>query len=221
MLVDKIKRCTQNQFKGHFVDEWATITSKKDLLGKIEEFENEKNKMIGGKMKLGDYKMRTADRQIGDSHSHGKLFKGNKTFQGTHFRNHHDARNSGKKPELNFDKRKRLQCNKCGFFNHLRLLFPNLKTQKSELCRIGVKSEGSFLDPYILEGKLTTPTPLGGQQRLKKYSRPYHVKVCPTLLLGSIFTKSVLSGSLFKDRSIPTFFQASRSYSSGFIIISE
>ncbi|GFW27218.1 hypothetical protein TNCV_2848741 [Trichonephila clavipes] len=99
------------------------------------------------------YKLRTADRQIGDNHSHGKICKGNKTFQGTHFRNHNDARNSGKTPELNFDKRKRLQCYECGYFNHLRSQCPNLKTQKAELCRIGVKSEGSLLDPYTSKEK--------------------------------------------------------------------
>ncbi|GFU52112.1 retrovirus-related Pol polyprotein from transposon TNT 1-94 [Trichonephila clavipes] len=98
------------------------------------------------------YKLRRADRQIGDNHSHGKIFKGIKTFQGTHFRNHNDARDSGKTPELNFDKRKRLQCYECGYFNHLRPQCPNLKTQKVELCRIGVKSEGSFLDPYTSKG---------------------------------------------------------------------
>ncbi|GFQ72629.1 hypothetical protein TNCT_603231 [Trichonephila clavata] len=57
-------------------------------------------------MKLGDHKLRTADRQISDSHSHGKFLKGNTTFQGTHLKNHNDARNSGKAPEWNFDKRK-------------------------------------------------------------------------------------------------------------------
>ncbi|GFX36439.1 retrovirus-related Pol polyprotein from transposon 412 [Trichonephila clavipes] len=108
---------------------------------------------IGGKLKQVDHKLRTADRQIGDNHSHCKIFKGNKTFQGTHFRNHKDARNSGKTPELNFDKRKRLQCYECGSFNHLRPQCSNLKTQKVELCRIGVKSEGSLLDPYTSKGK--------------------------------------------------------------------
>ncbi|GFS97462.1 retrovirus-related Pol polyprotein from transposon 297 [Trichonephila clavipes] len=67
--------------------------------------------------------------------------------------NHNDARNSGKTPELNFDKRKRLQCYECGSFNRLRPQCPNLKTQKVELCRIGVKSEGSLLDPYTSKGK--------------------------------------------------------------------
>ncbi|GFU40697.1 retrovirus-related Pol polyprotein from transposon 412 [Trichonephila clavipes] len=100
------------------------------------------------------YKLRTADRLMGDNHSHGKIFKGNKTFQGTHFRNYNDARNSGKTPELNFDKRKKLQCYECGSFNHLRPQCPNLKTQKVELCRIGVKSEGSLLDPCTSKGKV-------------------------------------------------------------------
>ncbi|GFU20214.1 retrovirus-related Pol polyprotein from transposon 17.6 [Trichonephila clavipes] len=57
-------------------------------------------------------------------------------------------------PELNFDKRKRLQCYECGSFNHLRPQCPNLKTQKVELCLIGVKSEGSLLDPYTSKGKI-------------------------------------------------------------------
>ncbi|GFY38306.1 retrovirus-related Pol polyprotein from transposon 412 [Trichonephila inaurata madagascariensis] len=57
-------------------------------------------------------------------------------------------------PELNFDKRKRLQCYEWGSFNHLRPQCPNLKTQKAELCRIGVKSEGSLLDPYTSQGKV-------------------------------------------------------------------
>ncbi|GFS65615.1 retrovirus-related Pol polyprotein from transposon 17.6 [Trichonephila clavipes] len=139
MLVDQIKRRAANDFKEYFLDEWATITSPKNLVGKIEEFEDAK-KTIGGKLKLVDHKLRKADRQIGDNHSHGKIFKGNKTFQGTHFRNHNDAPDSGKTPELNFDKRKRLQCYECGSFNHLRPQCPNLKTQKVELCRIGVKS---------------------------------------------------------------------------------
>ncbi|GFU37084.1 retrovirus-related Pol polyprotein from transposon 412 [Trichonephila clavipes] len=103
MLVDQIKRRAPNEFKEHFLDEWATITSPKKL--------------------------------------------------GTHFRNHNDARNSGRTPELNFDKRKRLQCYECGSFNYLRPQCPNLKTQKVELCRIGVKSEGNPLDPYTSKGK--------------------------------------------------------------------
>ncbi|GFT33470.1 retrovirus-related Pol polyprotein from transposon 17.6 [Trichonephila clavipes] len=74
--------------------------------------------------------------------------------EGTHFGNHNDARNSGQMPELNFDKRKRLQCYECGSFNHLRPQCLNLKTQKVELCRIGVKSEGSLLDPYTSKGKV-------------------------------------------------------------------
>ncbi|GFV68333.1 retrovirus-related Pol polyprotein from transposon 17.6 [Trichonephila clavipes] len=104
MLVDQIKRCAPNEFKEHFLDEWATITSPKNL--------------------------------------------------GTHFRNHNDARNSGKTPELNFDKGKRLQCYECGSFNHLRPQCPYLKTQKVELCRIGVKSEESLLDPCASKGKV-------------------------------------------------------------------
>ncbi|GFY59414.1 retrovirus-related Pol polyprotein from transposon 17.6 [Trichonephila inaurata madagascariensis] len=153
MLVDQIKRRTPNEFKEHFLHKWATITSPKNLVGKIEEFEDAK-KTIGGKWKLVDHKLRTADRQISDNHSHDKIFKGSKTFQDTHFRNYKYARNSGKTPELNFDKRKRLQCYECGSFNHLRPQCPNLKTQKAELCRIGVKSEGSLLDPYTSKGKV-------------------------------------------------------------------
>ncbi|GFR11856.1 retrovirus-related Pol polyprotein from transposon 17.6 [Trichonephila clavata] len=95
-----------------------------------------------------------ADRQIDDPHSNGKIFKGDKTFQGTHFKNHDEARNSAKTSELNFGKRKRLQCYECGSFNHLRPQFPNFKTQKADLCRIGVNSEGSLLDPYTLEGRV-------------------------------------------------------------------
>ncbi|GFR27471.1 hypothetical protein TNCT_524371 [Trichonephila clavata] len=77
------------------------------------------------------------------------------TKSGTHLKNHNDARNSGKAPELNFDNRKRLQCYECGSFNHLRPQCPSFKTQKADLCRIGVKSEGSLLDPYTLEGRVT------------------------------------------------------------------
>ncbi|GFU51527.1 retrovirus-related Pol polyprotein from transposon 17.6 [Trichonephila clavipes] len=158
MLVDQIKRRSPNEFKEHFLDEWATITSPKKLVEKIEEFEDakkKKKKTIGGKLKLVDYKLRTAerDRQISGNHSHRKFFKGNKTFQGTHFRNHNDARNSGRTPESNFDKRKRLQCYECGSFDHLRPQCPNLKTQKVELCRIGVKSGRNILEPYISKGK--------------------------------------------------------------------
>ncbi|GFT69209.1 hypothetical protein TNCV_2253651 [Trichonephila clavipes] len=44
-------------------DEWATITSPKNLVGKIEEFEDaKKKKTIGGKFKLVDHKLRTADK---------------------------------------------------------------------------------------------------------------------------------------------------------------
>ncbi|GFU20215.1 retrovirus-related Pol polyprotein from transposon 17.6 [Trichonephila clavipes] len=42
MLVDQIKRCAPNEFKEHFLDEWATITSPKKLVEKIEEFEDAK-----------------------------------------------------------------------------------------------------------------------------------------------------------------------------------
>ncbi|GFY14870.1 retrovirus-related Pol polyprotein from transposon 412 [Trichonephila clavipes] len=124
------------------------------LVEKLRNLKMQKKKTIGGKLKLVDYKLRTADRQISDKNSHCKFFKGNKTFQGTYFRNHNDARNSGKTPELNFDKRKRFQCYECGSFNHLHPQCPNLKTQKVELCRIGVKSEGSLLDPYTSKGKI-------------------------------------------------------------------
>ncbi|GFV95592.1 DUF1758 domain-containing protein [Trichonephila clavipes] len=82
------------------------------------------------------------------------LYKGISLLEGTPFRNHNDARNSGRTPELNFDKRKRLQCYECGSFNHLRPQCPNLKTQKVELCRIGVKSERNLLDPYTSKGKI-------------------------------------------------------------------
>ncbi|GFX56827.1 retrovirus-related Pol polyprotein from transposon 17.6 [Trichonephila clavipes] len=44
MLVDQIKRCASNEFKEHFLDEWATITSPKKLVVKIEEFEDAKKK---------------------------------------------------------------------------------------------------------------------------------------------------------------------------------
>ncbi|GFU52808.1 retrovirus-related Pol polyprotein from transposon 17.6 [Trichonephila clavipes] len=47
MLVDQIKRRAPNEFKEHFLDEWATITSPKKLVDKIEEFEDAKKRSEG------------------------------------------------------------------------------------------------------------------------------------------------------------------------------
>ncbi|GFV30088.1 retrovirus-related Pol polyprotein from transposon 17.6 [Trichonephila clavipes] len=44
MLVDQIKRRAPKEFKEHFLDEWVTITSPKNLVGKIEEVEDAKKK---------------------------------------------------------------------------------------------------------------------------------------------------------------------------------
>ncbi|GFT38249.1 hypothetical protein TNCV_764301 [Trichonephila clavipes] len=48
MLVDQIKRRAPNEFKEHFLDEWATITLPNKLAEKIEEFEDAKKKRSEG-----------------------------------------------------------------------------------------------------------------------------------------------------------------------------
>lgn len=151
MLVDQIKRRAPIEFKEHFIDEWASIKSPKELVTKIEEFEDAR-KTIPAKSKPVDSKSKTINkynRNINFSDYKNK----DKVHKNFHSQKN-EMRNTAYRPENSFDHKKKFRCYECGSFDHLRPQCPNLKIPKSEAYRIERKSEKSLLDPYTFEGKI-------------------------------------------------------------------
>ncbi|GBO30025.1 hypothetical protein AVEN_146706-1 [Araneus ventricosus] len=118
MIVDQIKKRTPGDFKEHFLDEWASIISPTELVGKMEEFEDAK-KTIMGKPKL-DPKAKTTGNSIRTFNIPINKYKGNKIPQNSNFKKESESRGFSKKFETNADRRKKLQCFECGSYEHLR-----------------------------------------------------------------------------------------------------
>ena len=152
MLVDQIKRRAPNDFKEHFLNEWATITCPKNLVTKIEEFEDAK-KTLTGKPKFSDTKAKVINKPIKDN-KFGSYKNKDHLKQNAYVRKDNDGRNFVKKTDVNFDQRRKARCYECGSVDHMRPQCPNLRIQKSEAYRIGKKSDKSLLDPYTMDGKI-------------------------------------------------------------------
>ncbi|GBL98787.1 hypothetical protein AVEN_8666-1 [Araneus ventricosus] len=80
--------------------------------------------------------------------------KGNKIPQNSNFKKESESGVFSKKFRTNADKRKKLQCFECGSYEHLRPQWPQIRSPKSEVNRIGGETDKSLLDPYMKIGKI-------------------------------------------------------------------
>ncbi|MDW0176561.1 MAG: RNase H-like domain-containing protein, partial [Nitrososphaeraceae archaeon] len=146
MVTDQVKRRVSGDVREHFIDDWPMICSSTELGEKLEKYEiirqDTKNKTT--RQNVPSWKGKSTNW----ASQKKELSSASKDGAGTSKNSQH---------EESFEKRKRLQCYKCGSYSHLRPQCPELKkgeTSSAVVNHIIDIPEEEALSPYISHGKV-------------------------------------------------------------------